>query len=226
MDGIAKANKKMQAQSASLSQRIRSLDIPTGPQQTQPQSQQSSGSRRGSSFDVKFGFTLPSNAAVSDSKSIASAIPVSQKTLSHRLFQLIDYLKKCETPQTVEEIWQGAEVDLTDSALFNAVSKNPKVLYQDGKLSYKPTYNVRNKDDLLVLIENHWKKGHGGLHVKDLKDTWRGIGQAILELEEANRVILFRKKDGKPNVLFYNQLPSQQLNENPGTRLTHCLTVY
>jgi hypothetical protein len=49
--------------------------------------------------------------------------------------------------------------------------------------------------------------GHGGLHIRDLKETWQDCPQAVQELVGANLVLCARHKDGRPSVLYFNEMP-------------------
>ena len=83
--------------------------------------------------------------------------------------------------------------------------KNEKISVTDTTFAFKPTYDVKSKEDLLALIKKHHETGQGGMHVKDLKDTWKNLFKGIDELEKLCQIFVIRHRD-KPVVLLYNNL--------------------
>ncbi|KAG0053399.1 hypothetical protein BGZ83_001165 [Gryganskiella cystojenkinii] len=121
------------------------------------------------------------------------------------LYNAISYLKTVDEPQTVEDLKRKGKVDF-DSApeLYDHLKKNDKVEYnaRDGTFVYKPTYQIKSKEDLFAMLEK--KKNEGGMDYKELKDSYSKLDQAVEELANEGRILVVRNKDGKPRVLFWN----------------------
>jgi hypothetical protein len=83
------------------------------------------------------------------------------KTLSSKLFAIIEHLKRAETPQSIEAIRQATRLDLMrDMPLWESIRSNPKIQIEaSGKLTYKAAYTIKSKSDLLTLIKEHWEAG-------------------------------------------------------------------
>jgi hypothetical protein len=127
--------------------------------------------------------------------------------MSGRLFQLIDFLKQVGRPLTASEIKEQSHIDIMSNAQFyNLACNNQKIDVQDGLFQYKPLFNLRTKQDVSAMIREHWYSGHGGIHVRELRECWKSISKYVDELIASNEIIVFRQKDGKPLILFHNDM--------------------
>ena len=59
-------------------------------------------------------------------------------------------------------------------------------------------------------MQRHGKKG-AGVSIKNLKESWKGSVDAILELELEGKVIIIRSgKDDNPKFAFWNPITQEQ----------------
>ncbi|KAF9095581.1 hypothetical protein BGX29_001572 [Mortierella sp. GBA35] len=127
------------------------------------------------------------------------------KHINSLLLTAINYLKSVDDPQTVEDLRRKGGVDLdAKPELYNLLKTNEKVTYdtRDGTFAYKPTYHIKNKEDLLALLEK--RKNEGGMDYRELKDSYSKLLEAVNELASEGRILVVKNKDGAPRVLFWN----------------------
>ncbi|KAJ3092945.1 hypothetical protein HK102_000039 [Quaeritorhiza haematococci] len=101
--------------------------------------------------------------------------------------------------------------------LFSMLTNNEKISYDPATktFTYKPTYNIRTKEDLLQLLKEN--REFGGMEAKELKDSYADLNTAIKELEEAGQIIVIRNKDNAPKLLYPNEPSlSIKISEEPG----------
>ena len=88
----------------------------------------------------------------------------------------------------------GLDLDPHEKAwLTNALKDNPKVLFEreKEKFSFKPSYPMHNKDDLLNLLREHYDNGMGGILELDVKECILKADDIISELQSENLVSSF-----------------------------------
>ncbi|KAI9282192.1 hypothetical protein BY458DRAFT_531171 [Sporodiniella umbellata] len=109
-------------------------------------------------------------------------------------------------PQSVVSIASRTKVDIgKNPALWEKLVNNEKIEFDsvNNVFSYKPTYQIKSKEDLLTLLVT--KKKEGGMDYKDLKDSYSKLSSAVEELAGEGVILVVRNKDGNPRVLFYNE---------------------
>ncbi|CAO3704006.1 unnamed protein product [Rhizopus stolonifer] len=142
-------------------------------------------------------------------KSTVYSQPANTGTGQHAMSQLytvIQFLKDNDHPQFVVSIASRTKVDIAKNpALWEKLVHNEKIEYDsvNNVFSYKPTYQIKSKEDLLTLLVT--KKKEGGMDYKDLKDSYSKLGSAVEELAGEGVILVVRNKDGNPRVLFYNE---------------------
>lgn len=110
-----------------------------------------------------------------------------------------------DNPQSVVSIASRTKVDIAKNpALWEKLENNDKIDYDptNKTFAYKPTYQIRSKEDLLSLLIQ--KKNEGGMDYKDLKDSYSKLSSAVEELASEGQILVVRNKDGNPRVLFHN----------------------
>lgn len=141
-------------------------------------------------------------------KSTVYSQPANTGTGHHAMSQLytvIQFLKDSDNPQSVVSIASRTKVDITkNQALWDKLINNDKIEYDAANktFAYKPTYQIRSKEDLLTLLIS--KKNEGGMDYKDLKDSYSKLSSAVEELASEGQILVVRNKDGNPRVLFHN----------------------
>ncbi|KAF9946855.1 hypothetical protein BGZ72_011085 [Mortierella alpina] len=135
------------------------------------------------------------------------------KHINSLLLGAINYLKACspgftvDEPQTVGDLKRKGNVDLeAKPELFELLKTNEKVSYDtiSETFVYKPTYHIKNKDDLLAMLEK--RKNEGGMEYKELKDSYSKLAESVKELSDEGRILVVRNKDGMPRVLYWNDV--------------------
>ncbi|KAI8140393.1 hypothetical protein BJV82DRAFT_645848 [Fennellomyces sp. T-0311] len=124
-----------------------------------------------------------------------------------QLYTVIQFLKDCESPQSVVSIASRSKVDIQKSqTLWDKLVNNDKIEYDpiNRTFAYKPAYQIKSKEDLLDLLIK--KRDEGGMDYKDLKDSYAKLGDAVEELANEGQILVIRNKDGNPRVLFYNDM--------------------
>ncbi|KAK3814225.1 MAG: hypothetical protein J3Q66DRAFT_345966 [Benniella sp.] len=127
------------------------------------------------------------------------------KHINSLLLNAINYLKSTDEPQTIEDMKIRGKIDLdAKPQLYQMLKLNEKVEFneRDGTFVYKPTYQIKSKEDLLAMLER--KKNEGGMDYKELKDSYAKLPQAVEDLASEGRILVVRNKDGAPRVLFWN----------------------
>ncbi|KAF9919301.1 hypothetical protein BX616_009333 [Lobosporangium transversale] len=121
------------------------------------------------------------------------------------LLNAINFLKTSDEPQSVEDLKRKGNIDLeTKPRLYELLKSNEKVAYDEvnNTFVYKPTYQIKSKEDLLAMLEK--RKNEGGMDYKELKDSYSKLPQAVQELASEGRILVVKNKDGQPRVLFWN----------------------
>ncbi|CEP10211.1 hypothetical protein [Parasitella parasitica] len=122
-----------------------------------------------------------------------------------QLYTVIQFLKDSDNPQSVVSIASRTKVDIAKNpALWEKLVNNNKIEFDPTNITfaYKPTYQIRSKEDLLSLLIQ--KKSEGGMDYKDLKDSYSKLSSAVEELATEGQILVVRNKDGNPRVLFHN----------------------
>ncbi|KAF9976818.1 hypothetical protein BGZ73_007725 [Actinomortierella ambigua] len=123
------------------------------------------------------------------------------------LFAAIKYLRDAEEPQTAEDIRRKGNVDLeANPELYQALKDSSKIDYDmvSHTFQYRPTYNIKSKEDLLALLEKN--KNVGGMEYKELKDSYSKLPEAVRQLAEEGKILVIKTKDGQPRVLYWNDV--------------------
>jgi hypothetical protein len=112
-------------------------------------------------------------------------------------------IQKEGKPQSLEELKRSIGIDFSfHPSLFSALVNNEKIVYKDGKFSYKPIYNVKSKSDLLRLLMQF--RDIEGLDSKDIKESYSGASSAIQELKDSKEILTVHNSDCNSEILFYN----------------------
>ena len=93
----------------------------------------------------------------------------------------------------LEDLIKSVRLDLDPAEknwLFNVLKENPKCHfdYEKKRFSFKPTYEMHNKDDLLNLLRDHYDNGLGGIMLDDVNECLLKPEEAINELKQADLV--------------------------------------
>lgn len=130
------------------------------------------------------------------------------------LAAIVDFMKKRHLqrqfePLTVDEILDQikyTDISQSDKAWLEneALKGNSKLVHKDGKFVFKPEYYVKDKKQLLKLLERHEESGLGGILLDDIRESLpdadevvKSVGRKITFITRSTdkKVILFFKND-------------------------------
>ncbi|KAL9238698.1 hypothetical protein vseg_013087 [Gypsophila vaccaria] len=102
---------------------------------------------------------------------------------------------------TPEQINDACYVDVNaNKAVFESLRNNPKVYYDGRCFSYKAKHEVKNKEQLLVLI----RKFPEGMPVIDLKDAYPNVMEDLQTLKNERKVWLLSNFDSQEDIVYPN----------------------
>ena len=86
------------------------------------------------------------------------------------------HLQRKFEPLSVDEILDQinyTDISQNDKAWLGneALKGNSKLVHRDGKFAFKPTYHVKDKKQLLKLLERHEESGLGGILLDDIRES-------------------------------------------------------
>lgn len=109
------------------------------------------------------------------------------------LDEILDQIKYTDIKQS-DKAWLGNE----------ALKENSKLVHRDGKFVFKPKFHVKDKKQLLKLLERHEETGLGGILLDDIRESLpdadeviKSVGRRITFITRCTdkKVILFFKND-------------------------------
>ncbi|XP_027203023.1 transcription factor IIEbeta [Dermatophagoides pteronyssinus] len=91
--------------------------------------------------------------------------------------------------------------------LTEALPDNPRININDnGKYSYKPIFNIRDRKSLIRLLEKYDSRGLGAISYEDIKESLPNADRIIKFLSEKNQLIVITRPVDKKKILFINNL--------------------
>jgi len=121
-------------------------------------------------------------------------------TTGRYLFTVIEFLREADQAVTAEDIYNQTQINIRDNEeLLTAIQNNPKVVITDQKwFSYKPTFDVTTKSEVLQLINSTDK----GIDSNDLKDAYKTVMEDIFALRDSGKIRTILNQDTKALILF------------------------
>uniref|UniRef100_A0A803MHI7 TFIIE beta domain-containing protein n=1 Tax=Chenopodium quinoa TaxID=63459 RepID=A0A803MHI7_CHEQI len=115
--------------------------------------------------------------------------------------RVIDLLLERREALTPEQINQVCHVDVyANKTVFESLKNNPKVSYDGQCFSYKSKHEVKNKDQLLVLIRRYPE----GMPIVDLKDSYINVMEDLQALKADRKVWLLSNFDSQEDIVYPN----------------------
>lgn len=115
--------------------------------------------------------------------------------------RVIDLLLETRQAFTPEQINEACYVDMrANKDVFESLRKNPKVLYDGQRLSYKSKYGIKDKTELLQLI----RKYPEGIAVIDLKDAYPTVMEDLQAMKAAGQIWLLSNFDSQEDIAYPN----------------------
>ncbi|CAK7335492.1 unnamed protein product [Dovyalis caffra] len=115
--------------------------------------------------------------------------------------RVIDLLLETRQALTPQQINDHCYVDMnSNKAVFDSLTNNPKVHYDGKRLSYKSKHDLKDKNQLLVLI----RKFPEGIAVIDLKDAYPNVMDDLQALKAAGQIWLLSNFDSQEDIAYPN----------------------
>ncbi|GAV65094.1 hypothetical protein CFOL_v3_08609 [Cephalotus follicularis] len=115
--------------------------------------------------------------------------------------RVIDLLLETRQAFTPEQINEACYVDAkANKAVFDSLRNNPKVHYDGKRFSYKSKHDLKDKNQLLILI----RKFPEGIAVIDLKDAYPSVMEDLQALKTAGHIWLLSNFDSQEDVAYPN----------------------
>ncbi|KAM0051993.1 putative transcription factor TFIIE beta subunit, DNA-binding domain, TFA2, Winged helix domain 2 [Helianthus debilis subsp. tardiflorus] len=122
-------------------------------------------------------------------------------TVGAQIKCVIDLLYKSRQSFTAEQINEACYVDVKGSkAVFESLTKNPKVNYDGSRFSYKSKHSVRDQKELLRLIRTFAE----GIAVADLKDAYPTVMEDLQVLKAGRQIWLLSTIDSQEEIAYPN----------------------
>lgn len=126
----------------------------------------------------------------------------------------IEFLKNAGTPQKFKDVASYLSLQSHDESkqtVATILRNHEKVIYDrtQGTYEYRPLHNIRSEQQLLGFLQG--QPTAQGLRVKDLRDGWAGVEEAINKLETKGKVIATRNKKDNHAVMVWPDDPSLRL---------------
>ncbi|XP_043718775.1 general transcription factor IIE subunit 2-like [Telopea speciosissima] len=115
--------------------------------------------------------------------------------------RVLDILLETRLAHTPEQINEACYVDVNaNKAVFDSLRNNPKVHYDGRCFSYKSKHDLKDKNQLLVLI----RKFPEGIAIIDLKDAYLTVMEDLQALKAAGQVWLLSNFDSQEDIAYPN----------------------
>ncbi|KAL1205302.1 hypothetical protein V5N11_011584 [Cardamine amara subsp. amara] len=118
--------------------------------------------------------------------------------------RVIDLLFERRQALTPEQINEACYVDMhANKAVFDSLRNNPKAYYDGRRFSYKATHDVKDKRQLLSLVNKY----PNGIAVIDLKDAYPKVLEDLQALKASGEIWLL--SNSQEDVAYPNDLKSE-----------------
>ncbi|KAJ4951597.1 hypothetical protein NE237_028429 [Protea cynaroides] len=115
--------------------------------------------------------------------------------------RVLDILLETRLAYTPEQINEACYVDVNaNKAVFDSLRNNPKVHYDGRCFSYKSKHDLKDKNQMLVLI----RKFPEGIAIIDLKDAYPTVMEDLQALKAAGQVWLLSNFDSQEDIAYPN----------------------
>lgn len=106
------------------------------------------------------------------------------------LDEILDQIKYTDINQG-DKAWLGNE----------ALKENSKLIHKDGKFVFKPKYHIKDKKQLLRLLERHEDSGLGGILLDDIRESLPDADEVIKSV--GRRIMFITRSTDKKVILFF-----------------------
>ena len=145
--------------------------------------------------------SMPSGPSISaeDHASVSSKVHWAVDRLKEKFPASVKY------DDLLSYCWAGQDSSPTRTTYWDFWTKNKhtKIVYdrESNSFRFRPLHDIASADDLVKFLQT--QPTANGLQVKDLKDGWPDVEDAVDQLEEEHKVLVHRnKKDGRPRIVW------------------------
>ncbi|KAF8380287.1 hypothetical protein HHK36_027769 [Tetracentron sinense] len=165
---------------------------PAQPHRTAHASTSSLASARAPAPAVKFS---------NDTERLQHINSIRKSPVGAQIKRVIDLLLETRQAFTPEQINETCYVDVNaNKAVFDSLRNNLKVSYDGRRFSYKSKHDLKDKNQLLVLV----RKFPEGIAVIDLKDAYPTVMEDLQALKAAGQVWLLSNFDSQEDIAYPN----------------------
>ncbi|XP_057831366.1 uncharacterized protein LOC131042078 isoform X1 [Cryptomeria japonica] len=126
---------------------------------------------------------------------------IRKSAVGAQIKRVIDLLYETRRAHTAEEINEACYVDINNNkGVFESLKKNVKVNYDGRRFSYRSKHDLKDKNELLVLI----RKCPEGIAVVDLKDAYPSVVNDLQELKANGDIWLLSNYDSQEDIVYPN----------------------
>ncbi|EJW03118.1 hypothetical protein EDEG_02504 [Edhazardia aedis USNM 41457] len=127
-----------------------------------------------------------------------------EQHLNTYIHTIISHVRKYDHPVSFASILKTYKINLYENPMIlQLLKKNSKIIVECDTLQYKPTYDIKSKDDLLTLLKH--VSGETGLEYNELIDGPINVIPFINSLVESGDIFILKDFDGS-QILFHNDL--------------------
>ncbi|XP_031563822.1 general transcription factor IIE subunit 2-like [Actinia tenebrosa] len=100
-----------------------------------------------------------------------------------------------------DKTWLGQE----------ALKKNPKLTCNDDKYAFNSKYKIKDKRQLLKLLEKHEERGYGGIFLDDIRESLPDADNVIRSVQ--NKIFFITRSDKKVVLFNKNKTDEMKVDE-------------
>ncbi|KAF5746084.1 Transcription initiation factor IIE subunit beta [Tripterygium wilfordii] len=189
LDKFKKQQEKCQATLTSIAAKAGPPKAPT-PQKPTPVTASALPNSKAPPPSVKFS---------NDTERLQHINSIRKGPVGAQIKRVIDLLFETRQALTPEQINEACYVDLNaNKAVFDSLRNNPKVNHDGSRFSYKSKHDLKDKNQLLVLV----RKFPEGVRVMDLKDAYPTVMDDLQALKAAGQVWLLSNFDSQEDIAY------------------------
>ncbi|KAL5727573.1 hypothetical protein ACHQM5_000755 [Ranunculus cassubicifolius] len=168
---------------------------------SRPGTSKSSHSRRAPPVTMPVKAPTPAVKFSNDTERLQHINSIRKSPVGAQMKRVIDLLLETRNAFTAEQINEACYVDVKgNKAVFDSLKNNLKVRYEGGYFSYKSKHDLKDMDELLVLI----RKFPEGIAVIDLKDAYPTIMEDLQSLKALGKIWLLSNFDSQEDIAYPN----------------------
>jgi len=136
-----------------------------------------------------------------DQEKLQQIATIRKSPVGAQIKRVLDLLLETRQSLLPEEINDLCFVDVKNNKdVFESLKSNVKVAFDGQRFAYKSKHDLKNKDELLVLV----RKLPEGVPMGDLKDSYPGIAADVQELKASGKVWVLMNSDSQEDIVYPN----------------------